>query len=155
MIRKSLINTLMTLMINRMYFVNFMVMVYPASRLISLPSAICSVSVTRVQVRNYRYMYSLQLAFITLLQNIKDNWLASATTLSLNAPISHSHELCKYDSYEKFNMDMFITSQCQFISNNSICSEKPRNQDFQPCRQYRQQHAQQACRQHKFETNGM
>jgi len=59
----------MTLMI--MYFVNFMVMVYPASRAISLLAAICSVSVTsqcmNIQVHNY--MYCLQLtavAFIAL-----------------------------------------------------------------------------------------
>jgi len=30
-------------------------------------------------------------------------------------------------------MDKFITSQCQLISNNSIRSEKPKNQGFQPC----------------------
>jgi len=60
----------MTLMI--MYFVNFMVMVYPASRAISLLAAICSVSVTsqcmKVQVHNYTYYLQLTaVAFITLL----------------------------------------------------------------------------------------
>ena len=82
-----------------MYFVNFMVMVYPASRATSLLAAICSVSVTRVQLKvEAHYNYTLQLtavAFIILLHSFKGSWLASATTLSLNvhSPPVHCYSL--------------------------------------------------------------